>query len=95
LTRYAGKPLKDWSNADLIDWANEKYPKVVRFLTDYDGLDLAGWRKEDFEKYLGGPYGASFYGHLLGAHCCCSTFSTQALTPQQTRDSCLQLPLPL
>jgi len=60
--------LKDWTNANVRDWAAEKYPKVVKHLADFDGLDLVGWRTEaNFKEYLGGPYGAAFYGHLLGA----------------------------
>ena len=64
----AGKPLKEWSNADVVEWAKEMCPRVVQFLADYDGSILAGWRTEaNFKEFLGGAYGVAFYGHLLGA----------------------------
>ena len=65
------KPLKDWTNQELVGWANEVYDDVVPTLTDkkYKGSTLAGWRTEtNFEKYLNGAHGAAFYGHLLGAY---------------------------
>jgi hypothetical protein len=44
--------------------AQEKCPKVVRFLSDYDGSILAYLKKEDFGEYLGGGIGAAFYNCL-------------------------------
>ena len=66
LIRYADKPLKDWSNADLIDWAQEKCPKVVRFLSDYDGSILANLKKEEFQhkEAFGFAIGSAFYNCL-------------------------------
>ena len=68
MIRYADKPLKDWSNADLIDWAQEKCPKVVSFLAErkYKGSILAYWKKEDFQhgEIFGAAIGAAFYNCL-------------------------------
>jgi len=65
--RLQGKPLKDWSNADVVEWAQEKYPKVVQFLANYDGSDLALWKKEDFKEIFGIGIGAAFYNCLEDA----------------------------
>ena len=65
----AGKPFEDWTNKEVVDWAEAKnYHEVVTILEQKQlrRRVLAGWGKANFEKYLGGAYGASFYGHLLG-----------------------------
>ena len=80
LTRYADKPLKDWSNADLVEWAQEKCDDVVPFLATYDGLDLAYWKKEDFEEYLGGGIGAALYNCLECAPSAPPSMSTHTTT---------------
>lgn len=63
-------PLKRWSSAQVVEWAENNLPEVVPFLKkeDCDGATLTCLWEEDFEKYLGGPYGAAFYGLLLGTH---------------------------
>ena len=60
------KPLKDWTNAEVVEWAKKGYPDVVPALTreKYKGSILAGWKIEQFEKYLGGGIGAAFYNYL-------------------------------
>ena len=64
------KPLKDWTNQELIDWAKKVYRHVAAIVEkeQYDGSTLAGWEKADFKEYLNGAHGAAFYGHLLGAY---------------------------
>jgi len=60
------KPLKDWTNAEVVEWAQKNCDDVVSVLVEkkYKGSILAGMKKEDFEKYLGGVIGAAFYNYL-------------------------------
>ena len=63
-------PLKKWSSAQVVAWAEENCPDVVPTLKKEEcgGATLAGLMKEDFERFFGAMKGAAFYGHLLGAH---------------------------
>ena len=63
-------PLKKWSSAQVVAWAEENCPDVVPTLKKEDcgGATLAGLRKEEFKEFFGAMKGAAFYGHLLGAH---------------------------
>lgn len=85
LTLDAGKPLKKWSNTDLVEWAKEKYPKVAQLLGNYEGSDLAGMKKEDFQhkEIFGAAIGAVFYNTLEGAPF--SSAFAHALTPKNSR----------
>ena len=70
LTPAAGnRPFAKWPFEEIAKWAKAKdCDEVETILKEYKykGSVLAGWDKADFEKYLGGAYGASFFGHLLG-----------------------------
>ena len=80
-------PLKKWSSAQVVAWAEENCPDVVPTLKKEEcgGATLAGLRKEEFKEFFGAMKGAAFYGHLLGAPSALPF--PRALTPQQMRDS--------